>query len=71
MRIEYLDKAEQCDPANQQRVLYIKFDDLAEIDALNSRGTPERILDYARRAMNAFLAENRLYGSQIDRGRSE
>ena len=71
MNVDYYDKPEKSDPCQAHRYLHINFDTPAEIAALNCHGTPERILDYARRAMNAFLAENRTYGSQLERGRSE
>ena len=71
MRIEYLDKHDQYDPAIQRRLLAIVFETDEELAALNRAGTGERIIDYTRRALNAFLAENRTYFSQLNRGRSE
>ena len=71
MKIEYYDKPEQSDPCQANRYLHIKFDTPEEIAALNRAGTAYRIKDYMHRAAAAFLAENRNYGSQLDRGRSE
>ena len=58
MRIDYMDKHDQQDPAVQRRELYIRFDKPEEVAALNKRGTPEAILEYTRTAMNAYLKEN-------------
>ena len=57
MKIEYYDKPEQSDPCQANRYLHIKFDTPEEIAALNSRGTPEYILAYARVVMTQFLKE--------------
>ena len=58
MKIDYYDKPEQSDPCQAHRYLHIKFDTPEEIAALNSRGTPELILAYARVVMTQFLKEN-------------
>ncbi len=58
MRIEYMDKYEQSDPAMQRRSVAVQFDLPEELAALNRKGTAARILDYTRSAMTAFLEEN-------------
>ena len=71
MNIEYRYLYDKTDPCRVPRNLHIEFDLPEEIDALNRAGTADRIKDYMHRAAAAFLAENRNYGSQLDRGRSE
>ncbi len=71
MRIEYRDGHDSSDPLNQTRVLSIEFDLPEERAALNRQGTRHRIIPYIHRAVNAFLADNRNYGSQLDNGRYE
>jgi hypothetical protein len=58
MKINYLHKADQQDPAKQLRIIAIHFDKDDEVAALDRAGTPEDILDYTRRVMTAFLEEN-------------
>ena len=71
MNIEYRDWPDETDPFHPMRHLHIEFNLPEEIAALNRAGTADRIKDYMHRAAAAFLAENRNYGSQLDRGRSE
>ena len=71
MHIEYEDWYNATDPCEVNRHLHIEFNLPEEIAALNRAGTAYRIKDYMHRAAAAFLAENRNYGSQLDRGRSE
>ena len=55
MKINYLHKADQQDPAKQLRIIAIHFTEDYEVAALDRAGTPEDILDYTRRVMTAFL----------------
>ena len=62
MKIEYRDWPDQQDPAEliirpNRHYLNIQFDSTEELTALRAC-TPERILDYTRHAMTAFLEEN-------------
>ena len=71
MNVEYRDWYNATDPCKVNRHLHIEFNLPEELSSLNRAGTADRIMDYTRRAMNAFLAENRNSGSQLDRGRSK
>ena len=71
MNIEYRVWHDATDPCKVPRFLHIEFNLPEEIAALNRAGTADRMKDYMHRAAAAFLAENRNYGSQLDRGRSE
>ena len=71
MNIEYRDWYNATDPCKVNRHLHIEFNLPEELSSLNRAGTAYRIKDYMHRAAAAFLAENRNYGSQLDRGRSE
>lgn len=58
MKISYLDKFDQQDPAKQLRGLTIWFDKDDELVALNKPGTPERIVKAAVEFVKTFLKEN-------------
>ena len=58
MKIEYIDKFDQQDPAKQLRGLTIWFNEDHEIRALNGAGTPQRIVKAAVEFVKTFLAEN-------------
>jgi hypothetical protein len=58
MKISYIDKFDQQDPAKQLRGLTIWFDEDHELRALNRAGTPERIVKAAVEFVKTFLKEN-------------
>ena len=58
MKIEYMDKYEQSDPAMQRRSIAVQFDTTAELAALNRAGTPRRIVEATLEFMKTFLEEN-------------
>ena len=58
MRIDYVDRPEQSDPAKHTRYLVVYFDKDEEVAALNRRGTYKYILAYTRFAMEIFLGVN-------------